>query len=396
MSRNKVYVVILVTVVLIASISVVCLTNKSGQSDSPENGSTQNTVTVVDLANRTVTLDVPVETVVLGSPELVNAFVAVTGDDFASQIVGVSSMFKLMYFDLYEVYTSEHPGFADIIQVGSCYDGSFSVETIVSLNPDVLLLPVWAITMDMVPDLNALDAAGIPYMFLDFYVDPYDGYSYTQSASLIGTLVGKEERAENIVNFYNEQLDAVFDVLNSLNTSYPTPTVYLEYPDAGTSNYGQTMVDMGMSVPLTYARAYNIARDAIGGYGGTINGEFLLDANPDVIMFCVARTLSSSGGDLVGFGAYPSTDEVQTIVSAYLERDGWDTLDAVKNEKVYFWCSEVGFSINSFSVLQYMAKWIYPELFTTLDPLQNLQDFYTEFMPIPLDGTWTFSSEVLG
>jgi iron complex transport system substrate-binding protein len=329
-------------------------------------------------------------------PESLNAFAAVGGEDFVTPLVGLSRSVETNQLDAYEAYVNQYPEFGDVPFIGDLYDGTFSVESVINLNPDVLIMPLYALSYDYQPDMSPLDAAGIPYVYIDFVMNVYIGDSYNRSASLLGTLLGEEERAADIIDFYNQQLNTVSDVINTLDESYPRPFVYIEYPDAGATNYGLTTVNYDMALPIIPARGYNVAEGAIIEYG-TINGEYLIDANPEVIMFCSGTGIPEFSDGIIGFGANPSTEELHVLVSAFLERDGWDTIDAVKNGKVYFWHGGLMVSIENFAIVQYMAKWFYPELFTALDPLQNLQDFYTQFMPIPLEGTWTFSSgEVLG
>lgn len=391
MNRKIIGVAVIVLVLLVSSFSIIYWTNVSQPNTTevpPE------TVQIVDLAIRTVSLTVPVKTVVIGDQNTVNAFAAVGGEHFIDSVVGISTDFHTNYPDQYAAYADAYPKFAELTTVGSLLDSSFSVETIVGLHPDVVILPLWAKAYNTIPDLSALDAANIPYLYVDFFLNPYSGDSYNKSVSLLGTLLGQNERATNIVNFYNQQLNDIFSVFKNLDNSTASPTAYIEWPNAGANNYGPTMVNMGMAIPLKYARGTNIAEGTIVKQG-TINGEFLISKNPDVIFFCVNSPdlKTSSGESVIGFGAHPSSEELQSVVSSCGGRDGWSNLDAVKNGKVYFWYSGLSFSITNFAALQYMAKCLYPNLFPNLNPTHNLQYFYTEYMPIQLDGTWTFQSD---
>jgi iron complex transport system substrate-binding protein len=396
LSRKKLYAITIVIVLLISSFVALYWSGNLGQSSSPDD-IPQNTVTVVDSLGRSVTLNVPVARVALMDTELINAFAAIAGEDFMSRIVGLSTDFQADRPDLFEVYKQHYPELEDIASMGALYDGTFSVEAVVSLNPDVLILPQWGKAYDMIPDLSALDTAGIPYVYVDVFLDPYGEGVFSKSISLLGTLLGQPERADELIDFYELQINAVFDVLETVDDAVPVPSVYNEAPNADPRTYGETYLRTGPACTIEYARGVNIAEGTIASIG-TISGEFLIDANPDIIVLWLYPTMgSSAGGSLTGFGTAPSEEELQTIVSAYLARDGWSSLDAVKNGRVHFCNSVLYFSLEKFAVLQYMAQWSYPELFPDLDPWQNLQDAYTEFMPFPIDGTWTFSSgDVLG
>jgi iron complex transport system substrate-binding protein len=160
---------------------------------------------ITDLAGRNVTLDLPVDTVVIADSPCMNAFSAVAGEDFLSYIVGLDSGLAKYYPALYEAYARDHPRIGDLPQVGSIDTSTFSDETVISLHPDVLILPLWAKEYGMLPSMERLEKAGIPVVFVDFYMSPYLGDSYQKSISVLGKLLGKEERADEIVEYYNEQ-----------------------------------------------------------------------------------------------------------------------------------------------------------------------------------------------
>jgi iron complex transport system substrate-binding protein len=389
MDRKHIFVIVIITALLTTSISAVLLSMNI--SEQPEDlDPSKNSITIVDLANRTVTLDVPVETVVLMDSSMLSVLAAVVGEDFMEPIVGLSSI-DLDSPDFFRgAYLSEYSGFADITDMGKIDDQSFSIETVLSMNPDVVILPLWGKAYNMEPDLSSLDEIGIPYVYTDFMVDPYSGAS--PSVSLIGALFDQNERANELNTFYTQQLNTVYDVLDTLDESYLMPTIYNEMPWEGPSTYGTTYVATGMAFAIEYARGTNIAEGATDAWRA-ISPEFLIDKNPDVIVIWMSSQLGSSlGGNLTGYGVYPSTEEMQSLVSAFSARDGWDSLDAVQNGRLHFCFPGFGFSIENFVSLQYMAKWLYPDMFTSLDPYQNLKDFHTEFMPIPADGTWAFCS----
>ena len=137
---------------------------------------------------------------------------------------------------------------------------------------------------------------------------------------MIGTLLGKEEKADQIIDYYSRQVEDVFSRVKDIEGDLET-TVYIEYPNSGADQYGITMSHSGMSLPIDYSGGKNIADDVIAR-SGQINPEYLINADPDVIIFCmVPGTLTDSGDNIVGFGAHPSQDEVDKV-STYTDRSG--------------------------------------------------------------------------
>lgn len=381
---------VVLAIALIAGMTV-CLTACA----AAENGSTSDEdslITVTDLDNRTVEISGPVKSVVLADTEAINVFAAVAGPDFIDYLAGVCSSLDANYPDLLSAYSEKYPQMADIPRVGDFEKSTFSVEEVVKLHPDVVILPLWCKAYDMLPDISALDKAGIPVVYVDFYLSPYGSDNYEASVSLIGALIGKEDRADQIIDFYNQQVEEVFSRVEDLDNSSKA-SVYIEYPNSGTSEYGMTMSHAGMAIPIDYIGAKNIA-DGIVAKSGQINPEYLIKTDPDVIVFCmVPGTLGDSGGNLVGFGAHPSEDDVKKTIEGYTNRSGWNSLKAVNDGNTYFYYSGLGFSIENFVILQSMAKWCYPDRFSDMDPIKNMKEFYDRFMPIPLDGTWYFNNQ---
>lgn len=352
-------------------------------------------ITVTDLDNRTVKINGPVKSVVLADTEAINVFAAVAGPDFIDYLSGVCSSLDANYPDLLSAYSEKYPQMADIPRVGDFEKSTFSVEEVVKLHPDVVILPMWCKAYDMLPDISALDKAGIPVVYVDFYLRPYGSDNYERSVSLIGALIGKGDRSDQIIDYYSQQVDEVFSRVKDIDNDSKT-SVYIEYPNSGIDQYGITMSHAGMAIPIDYSGGKNIADDVIAK-SGQINPEYLIKTDPDVIVFCmVPGTLSDSGGNLVGFGAHPSEDDVNKAVDEYTNRSGWSDLKAVKDGNTYFYYSGMGFSIENFVILQSLAKWCYPDKFSDVDPITNMKEFYDRFMPIPLDGTWYFNNhEVL-
>lgn len=386
--RIVVLAVLAITLIVGSSISVaVCAA--AGEGSASEDSCL---ITITDLDDRTVTIDGPVESVVLADAEAINVFAAVGGPDFIDYLSGVCSALDTNYPDLLSAYSEDYPQMAEIPRVGDLEKSTFSVEEVVTLNPDVVILPLWCKTYGMVPDIGPLDKAGIPVVYVDFYLSPYGGDSYERSVSLIGTLLGKEETADQIIDYYSRQVEDIFSRVKDIDSDFKT-TVYIEYPNSGADQYGITMSHSGMALPIDYSGGKNIADDVIAR-SGQINPEYLINADPDVIVFCmVPGTLTDSGGNIVGFGSHPSQDEVDKVIDEYTDRSGWSSLKAVKDGNVYFYYSGLGFSIENFVILQSMAKWFYPDEFSDIEPIQNMREFYDRFMPIPLDGTWYFNNQ---
>ena len=118
----------------------------------------------------------------------------------------------------------------------------------------------------------------------------------------------------------------------------------------------------------------NIAKKKID-YNGDVEAEWVMEENPAVII-----GLSYSGGyqaeDDAPLGAY--RDAIMSV-------PGFDLVDAVKNDRVYIISGDFSLGPQMTIGTVAVAKWLYPDLFSDLDPEAIHQEFLTEFMHVDYD-----------
>lgn len=341
-----------------------------------------DTVTVTDLMGREVEVKAPAERIVLVSARQIHEMAALLGSDFSKKIVGWGSDLKAYDKDTYEVFAKAFPEIEEIPDVGYHYQGTFSVEMVISLNPDVVVFPLWLEEDETaLQDIDKLEQAGIPSVFVDFYKDPFD--HPVKSMTLFGKITGQEERAAEISAFYQAQVDLVEERLGQVEQ--PKPTVYVECGNKGPSEYGNTYSDKGWGAVVQKSGGKNIAEGVIEG-SGPMNPEYLLKANPDVIILSGSNWEGTE--DSVKLGYYAELNDSLERLNKFTERAGWDTLSAVQNQRVYSIYHGLSFRIYNFAGIQAFAKWNYPDTFADLNPSENLQAFHEQFMPVELSGVW--------
>ena len=191
-------------------------------------------LTVKDLADRTVTIDKPVERIVMTFS--FEEPIVVDGEDIFKKIVG----WNRGYWEgrrqwIWEKYTEAFPEIDDIPDVGYPVKGTFSVEKAITLNPDVFITS----TVELKSAENAVDQlnqAGIPTIFVDYHTETIE--KHTKSTLMLGYLFDKEPRAEEIVEFYTERVNEVYSRVEGIDK--PKPKVYVECGYNGPSEYGTT------------------------------------------------------------------------------------------------------------------------------------------------------------
>ncbi|MDP2753683.1 MAG: ABC transporter substrate-binding protein [Nitrospirota bacterium] len=355
-------------------------------TQAPQIEQKQSEITVTDLAGRTVTIKKPVERVMLPCGDTLVDYVVVEGsEEPLKKIVGMGlSDLKRNRKDFYDKYKEKFPEIENIPDPGSPHGGTFSVEMAISLKPDVVILPMWAYER-VKEDISKLEQAGIPVVVIEYSAANIE--THTKSTLLLGKLLGKEKRAQDIMDFYKEQINEVYSRLKEIDK--PKPKVYIEGGFKGTSEYGGTYgSNYGGGALVVQCGGINIAEGKVEKLG-PINPEYLLDANPDVIIITGSYWPATPGSMRLGYYADPK--ESRELLRAFTKRPGWDTLNATKNNRVHSIHHMFPWNIFDFAATQFMAKSFYPEEFKDLDPEKNLREFHERFLPVNYSGVWMLS-----
>ncbi len=352
------------------------------QQEAPAEPEKPATIEVTDMKGRTVMLPADIQRVVVTFN--MEEYFAVAGEEGIDKLVGWSHKYwEGRRQDAYDAFTAVYPQLADIPDVG--YNGDISIEAIISLQPDVVLASSTGANYNALePAFDNLRAAGIECVFFDFHKQTVE--THCQSVQLLGTILGQEERAQEIADFYTEQMSVVTERLADLPDE-ARPRVYMEF-SMGPGQYGNTWSEQMWGALIRTCGGTNIAA-GMEGASVDIAPEQVISANPEVIIFACSPRNDVSDNIVVGYSA----DEAlaREHMEAYKTRDGWANLDAVKNNRMGGLYHDLSRHIFDFAGAQFLAKMIQPELFADLDPEANLAEFFERFMPVDLDGVWTIS-----
>ena len=340
------------------------------------------TIEVTDMKDRTVTLPADIQRVVVTFN--MEEYFAVAGEEGIDKLVGWSHKYwEGRRQDAYDAFTAVYPQLEEIPDVG--YNGDISIEAIISLQPDVVLASSTGANYNALePAFDNLRAAGIECVFFDFHKQTVP--THCQSVQLLGKILGQEERANEIADFYTEQMALVTDRLTDLPDE-ARPRVYMEF-SMGPDQYGNTWSEQMWGALIRTCGGTNIAA-GMEGASVEIAPEQVISSNPEVIIFTCSPRDDVSDNVVLGYGADQAL--AREHLEAYKIREGWADLDAVKNNRMGALYHDLSRHIFDFAGAQFLAKEIQPDLFTDLDPEANLAEFFHRFMPVELDGVWTLS-----
>ena len=356
-----------------ATESTVSTTASAGETNS-------GTMEVTDLKGRTVTLPANIERVVVTFN--LEEYLAVTGEAGVDKLVGWSHKYwKGRRDDAYNAYTKALPALESIPDVG--YNGDISIEAIISLQPDVVLASATGANYNALePAFDLLHQAGIEVVFFNFHKQTIE--THQQSIQLIGKVMGQEERAAELARLYEEQMNLVYDRLKDL-ADEDRPSVYMEF-SRGPSVIGNSWSEQMWGAQIRECGGVNIAA---GQEGASVDvpAEQVLAANPDFIIMSGCLQSDDTDNVVMGYGA--DRELAREHLEAYKSRDGWSSLNAVKNNNMGAIYHDLSRHIFDFAGAQFMAKTLHPDLFADIDPEANLAKFFSDYMPVELDGVWT-------
>ncbi|MDW4497195.1 ABC transporter substrate-binding protein [Sulfitobacter sp. D35] len=338
-------------------------------------------VTITDIAGRDVTVDAPVDRVILGEGRQIFFAAVLDGDDPFARVVGWRDDFRQASPDSYGQYAEKFPDLVDIPTFGGFKDGTFDIEQAVSLQPDVLIMNLESKqATEEAGYEEKLAKVGIPIVYVDFREKPFEHTA--QSMEIIGQLFGEEERAAEFNAFYAAQLARVTDVI-AAQTDLDRPLVFVERAGGYSEDCCMSFGNENFGKYVDLAGGTNMASPFIPGTFGTVNAEQIIASDPDQIVVTGGSWEAYvPGGAWIGVG--PGADEAnaRTKLARLMERPAFTGVKAVETGQVHAIWHQFYNNPYSFVAVQRLATWLHPELFPDLDPEATLAELHDRFLPV--------------
>ncbi len=289
-------------------------------------------VTIVDADGQRVEVKYPLKRIVVIGAAQMHAVCALGAED---KIVGVSEFKGIP--DLEEKLKGKPV-------VGKWSAPSF--EKILELKPEAVI--TYGRSVKGVSEMKAkLEPAGVQVLSLDFCRVEY----LDQAMKNLGLILGKEERAEEFLQLFEQPLEIIKERTEALKPEQKVKVYWEQYiPNrvAGLGSQGDQMIRM--------AGGINIAK-----HEGSkeISAEWVPTQKPQVI---VKNTAQPNWG-------YGVTESAlfESVREEIMKRPGFDQTPAVKNDRVFIITNDLC-DPRAYVGVCYLAKWFYPELFKDLNP----------------------------
>ncbi|MBS7129385.1 MULTISPECIES: ABC transporter substrate-binding protein [Clostridium] len=302
--------------------------------------SKDNKVTVVDQLGREVELDGTPEKIIssyyISTSLLINLGVQ-------DKLVGIEAKAKTR-----EMYKKVAKELIDLPAVGTSKE--INIEECANLNPDLVIIPTRL--KEFIPKFEELK---IPVIA----IEPETLDQFKETVKLIGKAVGKEEKANKLVNYYDDTISKVKELNKNLTEKQ---NVYL----AGSDSVLKTCTSkMYQNYMFEVCGGENVTKELTDGYWTTISVEELVKKNPDVIY-------------MVGYASY-SKDDI-------LKDERLKGVNAINNNKVYVFPSTLEAwdypTPSSMLGILWLENNLHPDLYSKEDYIKDAKEFYKEFYDI--------------
>ncbi len=314
-------------------------------------------VTVADYTGHSVAVDAPIKSVVslaAGASEIICAL------DGGQSLVGRST-------------NSDFPPYLENVSEVGKSSYTPDIERILELDPDLVV----ADTMISDADKKTLEDEGIPVMEEKF-IDPTRTLVVMEN---LGEMMGKEEKAKELIDFIESYQDLIQDRIQNTTTDSDSdkPAVFFEW-------YGTPYHTVSSSGSyhnfIAFAGGSNVAAD-LGNESNSypdVSPEWVVDIDPDVIL----QSEPSAN-------AY-TRDDLKALRDEIISRPELQDVKAVKSDQVYVMSGKITSGIRSIVGELYLAGWLYPELFEDVDPESVHRELLQKFYGLELEGAYAFPS----
>jgi iron complex transport system substrate-binding protein len=278
---------------------------------------------------------------------------------------------------VYAQYAEKFPAL-ETLKVTASSAGNFSVEQVLAAEPD---LAVFSLTSRPSSEQIAqVEAAGIPVAIIDFFDQPLENLE--TSLRFLGAVTGHGEQAEAFIAFREEKMEGIKAKLAS--DGAPKPRVFLEPHAARTEECCASPGKGNIGNYIELAGGQNIGSAVIPGVTGTLNLEYVIEADPDVYIATGGPHMEGTNGLLIG----PGYDEATVLgtLRRVATRNGISELKAVREGRVHGIAHQLLNSPLDILTIEALAKWIRPDLFADIDLDATRNEINRRFLAVPLAG----------
>ena len=226
-----------------------------------------------------------------------------------------------------------------------------NIEQMLALHPDIVI----AYSSSKPKNMGQITAANITIITLDCFKLS----TLSSDARSLGTLTGRMNEAEVYARMVEDTISEVNGRIKKIPSgSYPD--VYFEMY----SEYTLAAAGSGAHELVIGAGGRNIGEE-VSSSSVKVSPEWVVARQPEYIFKVVSST---------------NTITLEEMVNTLKARPGWDTVSAVKNDRVYAFKNDLVYGPRAYIGLVYTAQLLHPDEFRDLHPRQMLADYDSRYV----------------
>lgn len=379
---------------LLALASSAVLLGGCGLRATAESGTGQPTdgpgaITITDVLGRTVTLDALPERVLLGEQRQSYALFFLQKEDPTAKVVAWSTDMQKAAPDMWTKLLDVAPHAADIPTIGSFNKGDVTLETVLSHDPEVVVVNLDSYEAAEPSGIFArMDEVGLPYVVTDYRIKPVE--NTRTSVRALGTLFDRSAEANAFLKHYDTIVDPITKASDA-TADADRPLVF-HWRSPGISEPGRTYGDSNFGQITGASGGENLGTRLLDGDEGTLSVEQLIKAQPDLIIasggeWAHQEIDAASHTSYVHLGYDATPEQARASLAALRKETGHDQLRAFDEGKVFGIYHQFYNAPFNFIVFQAFAAWQGLDGFTDTDIAAAWKSFHDEFMPWDATGT---------
>ncbi|EHD20570.1 MULTISPECIES: ABC transporter substrate-binding protein [Brenneria] len=341
---------------------------------------TQYPLTVTDIDGQEIEIKREPQRIVLQDGRDIMALALLDKENPFQRLVAWNNLPKRSDAATWALMTQKWPQAAEILDMGFGDKGEVELESVLSKRPDLMIAQLRA--KPSLADngiINKLKALNIPLVFVDYEVNPVRNTA--PSIDLLGKVLNREENAKAYTDFYRRHLADIQKQTASLPVK---ANVFVEAWAGRSDSCCFSHAHNGWGGLVEAVGARNIGSELLPGANGYVSLEKLISMKPDAYIMTGAKRGKTNGSvNPLPFGLGADEKSIDAQAAILLNRTGVSQIPAVQQKKTYGIYHQ--FYNNPFNIIgmEYLAKAIYPQQFSTLDPDANYRYVVRHFTGLP-------------
>lgn len=319
-------------------------------------------LSLVDGVGRQVNVALPVENIIPTDYRTTETLLALgTG----GMIVGVDRAFHERMAEF---------GLSDLPEV-SMHGQSVDYEMVLTLEPDIVLLPLWqAENADEIAK-NLPDTAVV-------VMGLASQKSIDSDLATMGFVLGKETEVKELLSWMQGYEELVEERTKDLEADN-MPSFYYEYMSGSEEKWWViTSDDPSAGQVAEGTGGLNIAT-GLAGTSVEVDPEWVIEKNPDFMFADLMKGFDSGPGK--------TGKDMENLLAKVLSgRPGFEKVNAVKNNNTYLIDRDIIGGPRWVIGHIFFAKCMHPELFEDIDPAEIHKEYLKKFHNIEVAGIWAY------